>query len=374
MEYKKSKIQISEYILLFICFYYAIMYIHPYIYSIIGGYSLIIISIMIILIFILNINKLSDRAIAGIAIIFINLIVGSLINNTGFGSLLTMIDLYILIIFYNKIYVRKEILNIIISTFFVVQFIYLLMPKEYYNPNTLGYRYFIMSVFTVIFFNNIKSNKKSLKLFYLLILIMNFILMYQTESRGSLLGFFVFILFLFILKFVKYKSVINIIVYAIVIGSIIFPLIYVYMWNNNIKVQIDYSDKNFYSGRQVIWSKILREFKEKPMYGVGSNFKFEDQDKLNVHNSLFAILTIYGGINFLFFIFMFLHFLKSINAKRTTQNSDIAFAGIIGMIVVGYFETNLIWLNVFGYFVCLAVIAEFKNDNEENINEIKKSF
>ena len=110
---------------------------------------------------------------------------------------------------------------------------------------------------------------------------------------------------------------------------------------------------------------MIEDFKGKELYGLGSNYRFPGSTNLNVHNSLFAIYMIYGIINFVIFLPMLISFIWKMRRNDSNEINRIATAGIIGMIVVSYYESNLIWGNMFMYVVALSIIAMTKFEGDE---------
>lgn len=365
---KKAKLNYQEIIYLLYIIYFTIMYAIPQISNLLGKYSAIVNLIVTVFLFLLNIKEISAKKVFLVVLAIFNLLIGMLINDTGLGSLVTIINLYLLFLYSDKSKIRKDCIKI--SCFIVVvgEIIFFFVNKSVYNPNTIGYLYFVMSVFFYILISE-KEKNKGIQLFKIVFTITNIVLIYKSESRASILGFLTFLIFAYMPFIIKNRKVYKVLTFIIVLGGIIFPYIYVSMWNNGIKVEMEYSDKNFYSGRQVKWSLMIEDFKGKELYGLGSNYRFPGSTNLNVHNSLFAIYMIYGIINFVIFLPMLISFIWKMRRNDSNEINRIATAGIIGMIVVSYYESNLIWGNMFMYVVALSIIAmtKFEGDEKNNV-------
>ena len=77
---------------------------------------------------------------------------------------------------------------------------------------------------------------------------------------------------------------------------------------------------------------------------------------------------IYGSLNFIIFLGMFINFIWRMQKNTLNNINRIAIAGLIGMIVVSYYETNL-YVN-FQYVMLMTLIANLKFEGEKEKNEI----
>lgn len=362
----RFKLNYQEIIFIVYVLYFTIMYIVPPISNILEHYSMIINFVVTISLFILNIKQISTKQILLVIIVILNLIIGMLINNTGFGSLITLINIYLLFLYGDKTQIRQIGIRVVCCIVVIGEFVFSLVDKSIYNPNTIGYLYFIMTIFFYILVAQEKKKNKVINLMTFIITAINIIFIYNSESRASLLGVFVFLIFLLFKIFTENRKIYKTVTFIVIIGTIIFPYIYIGMWNNGIEVDIDnYSNKKFYSGRQVKWSLMVDDFKGKELYGLGSNYRFPGSSNLNVHNSLFAVYMIYGTINFIVFIIMFINFIWKMQRYCLNKTNRIATAGMIGIVIVSYYESNIIWGSMFMYIIALSLIAMKRDEGDK---------
>ena len=362
---KKNKYNIQEILLLLYVIYGTMICVIPSIGNIIGNYSIIINFVVGIILFVLNIKKCDSKFIFVIGIMIINSIAGALINDTGFGSLTTIINLYVAFLYADKVNIRKNFIISATTIILVGNILFLFADKSHYNTNSVGYIGFIMTIFTFILYENLEKKTLLIKIILSLLIVINTINLYFSDSRASLMGLAVFFLIMIFPFIITNKKIFKCISTIIIIGAILFPYIYVGMWENDVEIDLGTGNKKFYSGRQLIWSSMMNEFEGKELYGIGSKFRTKDIDtSLNVHNSLFAIYMIYGVLNFIVFLPLFIKFIWRMQEKSKMRSNRIAIAGILGMLVISYYETNLIWADVYMFFVILSCIA-YKNINEE---------
>ena len=232
-----------------------------------------------------------------------------------------------------------------------------------------------MTVFIFVLYENIEKKNLIIKVLMLLIALVNVVRIYFSESRASLMGLIVFLIIMIFPFIIKNKKIFKSMTLIIILGAVLFPYIYVGMWKNNVEIDLGSGNKKFYSGRQEIWSKMMDEFEGKELYGIGSNFRTKSTNSsLNVHNSLFAIYMIYGALNFVIFLPLFIRFIWRMQEKSNSKSNRIAIAGIIGMLVISYYETNLIWSDVYMFFMILSCIAYSKEELPEEVNEGSLNF
>ena len=372
---EKNKYNIQEILLLLYVIYGTMICVIPSIGNIIGNYSIIINFAVGIILFVLNIKKCDSKFIFVIGIMIINSIAGALINDTGFGSLTTIINLYVAFLYADKVNIRKRFIIVCSSIIIIGNIIFLLANKSSYNTNSIGYLGFVMTVFIFVLYENIEKKNLIIKVLMLLIALVNVVRIYFSESRASLMGLIVFLILMIFPFIIKNKKIFKSITLIIILGAVLFPYIYVGMWKNNVEIDLGSGNKKFYSGRQEIWSKMMDEFEGKELYGIGSNFRTKSTNfSLNVHNSLFAIYMIYGALNFVIFLPLFIRFIWRMQEKSNSKSNRIAIAGIIGMLVISYYETNLIWSDVYMFFMILSCIAYSKEELPEEVNEGSLNF
>ena len=333
--------------------------------------SMVVILGINLFMFLVNINKISIKKLYLVMVAMLFLIIGMIINNSGFGSLVTMINFYLLFLYGENNKIGKKCVKTVCIIMALGGLAFFLYGASNCGLNTVGLTYFEVSIFLCILIELKRENKKNvlLSIWKLVILIVSGILIYNTEARASLLGLFSFIAFMQIKFLTKNLKIFKILTLIIIIGAIIFPFIYVGMWEAGVEVDMGEGNKRFYSGRQVKLGEALDEFKGKELFGIGSNFRYSAGAKtLNIHNSLFAFWMIYGSLNFIIFLGMFINFIWRMQKNTLNNINRIAIAGLIGMIVVSYYETNL-YVN-FQYVMLMTLIANLKFEGEKEKNEI----
>ena len=125
------------------------------------------------------------------------------------------------------------------------------------------------------------------------VIIMSIMAILESQSRGVLLGFIVFLVFMMLNnKYIKNSKIYSFITCIILVSIIGFVLLYVNMWENNVDFSIPFTEKSLYSGREEIWTELLKQFSDNYMLGVGSHYNIQSFETLNIHNSMLYLLVI----------------------------------------------------------------------------------
>ena len=131
-----------------------------------------------------------------------------------------------------------------------------------------------MNIIVVLF--SVPFKKSYMKICFIII---SYLIMILTLSRAAIIGTLIFsISFLFIMKrkSSSKKSDLNIAVYIIIIIAFFLTIVYPILVNTNIgfklqELSITLFNKNFFSGREIIWSDLITLIIDQPILGYGLN-------------------------------------------------------------------------------------------------------
>lgn len=221
------------------------------------------------------------------------------------------------------------------------------------NPNTLAVLIVFSSTFILIFNQNNKIYKKC----HLCIpqIFLTFWGILNCGSRASLLTFTVFIMFKYLmpLKMKRSRKVACFIYGSCVIAGLVFPLIYICIYQNTTSLDIPVistliSGKSFFSGREKIWDKIFVELSKKNygwLIGIGSKADIRTSGfGINPHNAYMLILMDFGFFGIVAYYSFYLFHIKNIyfNGIFFTEQLDFIYLGL-SFFVLSFFETVLLW-------------------------------
>ena len=131
---------------------------------------------------------------------------------------------------------------------------------------------------------------------------------YNVRARMALATLVVFLIAnLVVEKFPKHKEIIiKIFLLGSIALEIIFPIIYLWMYNSKIGSKIamfGLAEKGLYSGRQDIWQRAFDVMTSIPaiLFGIGSKHNFWEGHVLNMHNNAMNLYVVIGLIGLVFY-------------------------------------------------------------------------
>lgn len=245
--------------------------------------------------------------------------------------------------------------------------------------NATGSAYSIACVFSLSFF--LKGNKKD-KIAYGAILILCFIALFMTKSRGSLLAFLGGAVFVFLLSS---KSVLKFLRNLFLLGALSIPVIFLTGTLDRIKM-IFYAKDASALNRLSLWDKAITLFKQSPIFGIGygryndvqwhfdslrltgkpgvfalytqQNFTFNDT---NAHSSYLHFLAETGIIGLIlilvFWISCFVIIFKAYKASKNNFNAKVylsVLGGIFTLFILSFTENYLTAPTV---MFCMSAVA-----------------
>lgn len=216
------------------------------------------------------------------------------------------------------------------------------------NPNTMA----IVIASTCLFLELYIDNTSKSKFIKTMIYAMSCLALYRTRARTSLVAFVAILLleFFFKKKFIKSRRASTFLVIAVIAAGIIFPFIYVSLYNTGI-VTYDtiFLGKRVFTGRQYIWMNLwdyVQNNKGSYFWGVGYNTELYSAGTFNLHNAYLMIFAQYG-IPFLgVYLWYLIHSVYSFFGNKK-QISDLQFKCyqiVLFVLIVGFGETVLSYL------------------------------
>lgn len=216
------------------------------------------------------------------------------------------------------------------------------------NPNTIA----IIIGFTSLFLALYLENTSKLKCFKIAIYCISLIALWQTKSRTSIVAFiFILLLELFRKKIIKKHPQIGLkIIALIVIGGIVFPCLYTYLFTQEIiSYQTVVFGKRVFTGRQYIWWNVweyLLQNKSAFIWGTGYNTEFYSKGTFNLHNAYIQLFAQYGILVLMIYMWYILRALREMfNVNGHISNVQFKCYQILTFIlIVGFAEGVLTYL------------------------------
>jgi hypothetical protein len=204
-----------------------------------------------------------------------------------------------------------HISNIIIIMFFLhwvnQNFIFKRYEGIFSNPNV-----FAVFLFSILYFQivNIKSKTSFNRIYFTLGSILNVLLIFMTNSRTVLLSIIVIFVSFSILK---YSKVFSKLFFILLSGNFVFFSIYVFLAKSSIadtinKISYKFTNKYFFSGREVIWREVVDYGITSPLIGhkvgIGVQEYIPNAHYYHVHNQYLQIFIESGLLGLLCFILL----------------------------------------------------------------------
>ena len=330
------------------------------------------INFIIILIFALNnkdlIMRNSKNVLLFLFIMFIS-IFSLLFAQGGFGSFFNLFNFICGILVFQCLELTEKQYRFI-KYFVLILFLYnfylsfsiwdnYVDGTNVFNPNSVGIFLFLCYVILTNFYK-----KKLVNIFLFIITIYA---IYMTECRSALLAVIAFFLlknFPFINRVIASKS--SLILKCITVIGIIFPLIYVYLYQNNFNFTLPFTEKSLYTGREYLWNIMLQALMTEPtgfILGLGTNHVTPAGVVIgNYHNWYFGTLYTFGIIIFVLYFYYLIYNIAKI------KKPNIVFA-FIALFIIGFFETVGLWSTTQTYIYILLLIGNSNNIHLGGKNE-----
>lgn len=171
------------------------------------------------------------------------------------------------------------------------------LNKEDINPNVLAQS--IILSFGIVYtgIKQIRGEIKSKRI----LLVLNFmaiLAIYFCNCRTALVSIMIFIITQLFENTTRYvnNNIKKILSMLIVIGISI-PIIYVYMYENNVDIKIPLISKSLYTGREILWKSMIDSLNENKMgylIGLGSHNMTSIGVIKNLHNWYLGMIYLFG--------------------------------------------------------------------------------
>lgn len=289
-----------------------------------------------------------------------------IVNKIPLGNVLIMICMPLYLFAFENIKIVIKPIKVMIPTLLTL-FCYLLYTlikyngTYIYNPNTIAQLILYIMILSNYYF---KYSQKS-AIIILIFNILSFYAIYKTNCRNLLVvsSVYLFILYIVTQNILKNVKIQKILFISIIIVSIIIPVLfsYFYVHKSVLNINIPFSSKSIFSGREKIWTVCINSIKKANNIWIGSNPNdyLDDIYKLgylnyNPHNISIGILVNYGIFVFILFYIILYNF-YNIKLEKINEKTVYLKYGICMVLLAGCFE-NIIFLETFNFMFCLLFL------------------
>lgn len=240
------------------------------------------------------------------------------------------------------------------------------------NSNTVGIILTFCTMYLCIMSKYVFGKKYYL--FNTVTIISNLWALTNVQSRNSLLGLVSFLILNYLIPkpFFKNKNNFMTVFMLIIILGLLLPYVFTNLYVNGVNVDLPFFNKSIYTGRELIWNNyfnLLKTNKLAVFWGLGSKIVLWAGDSLNAHNNYLALTINFGLIGFVLYFGFLFYYIYSIKFKELTNTHLSLLIGFLAVLVLGYFEVNILWVNLaYLNFLFLGI-----NLPEEKIENLKLS-
>ena len=247
--------------------------------------------------------------------------------------------------------------------------------RESVATNSFGMVNTIVVYFSFLVYYNSKINYKSkLKLIFIIIILI--ILSLKVSARSSILVLFISLLVFLFWNIISKNKIIYFLFFIILFISIML-FIYFYTYGDEIPLFIKlneisniYFNKNFFSGRNIIWKNLFEYIKLKPILGYGSGVTNEVFSVVqnSTHNFYIQVLLQVGLAGLLSWILFFYQIWRFFYKCKKDKIIRITSSFFVAILIQNIFEltfySNKVIIGIMQWLI-IAIGLSIVNQSEK---------
>lgn len=285
-----------------------------------------------------------------------------ILNGGGWGSVMIQVYLALLIICFSNSFIDRWMLRaLLLCAFFwlaegVLHGIFKFDVLLGINTNTISELVYFSTALIISLRRFFKWKLLNKRGFCLVLSLLSLVVIYQEQSRMTLLVELVFLVACFFIpRNLWTRKLINAVTISICIGGLLFPIVYLGFTNNQWLNALfyRYTGKYLYTGREIIWGTFLGGYGDSWkawLIGLGSkstSSAVSTDFGTVLHNSYLLLLLNFGLIGLLLFIAYIVKSVDSImkqkNGNRIEDYQLECIFAFWGFLLIGWSETVLLW-------------------------------
>lgn len=272
--------------------------------------------------------------------------------HTGIGSLQTLLLFLLYYLIAGMSFLTpKDFKNIQILSFLGLLGLTIFDVSDY-NTNSIGLSFLIFSIYFSIFLSHDK--KKDIVLF-IIVSLFTIYSIYKSDTRTAMFAYFVYTLIRFFPSFLlKNKFVLLSFLLFFTIGNLLYVFLYITLYMKDFELPIlnELSNKQLFSGRQLIWIEVLNYFYQYPFTGIGSKIHLSSHSNVNLHNSMLMFFAIYGSLIGSLVVLLICRLVLPLSDYVNNYIVKNSIAAYLTFLLIGFSETNMISMS----FACIFPI------------------
>ncbi len=217
--------------------------------------------------------------------------------------------------------------------------------RWYFNFNMTGIIFMLTAFMSMLLMEMLKKRYDGLSYLSFVQMIQYIVatlLCLLYHARCVLLGMLVFAVLYFLLPYISKSRLLGgLLVFSVTAGSLLFTLFYMFLDKTGVSITFLYKD--ILSGRQDIWSELWEAFLSQPLTGIGSSYHLRSFFIFEVHNGLFDILAVHGGLVFVCVMYLLCKRLyEALVSFDGTVYSRICLCAVFVVLFISFFENFFI--------------------------------
>ena len=338
-------------VFIMICLYVAsVLYVFP-VTRFVGYVALIILLVFPVAVVVLRKKVFKDPSLI-MAVVVLCVNVGLILRNIAFQSIyygVLQVLIVTSVLCFSSLIIREEnvkhfcltmkhISNVLI-VYNIILFVYSKLLNLRYDTNIYALRNVLYGMILIGLYTKECIDKKFYKS-----LLVHAVLLFVLTERTMSLGFLTIGFFYWILPKVNTRRKYTFVFFVYVIILLLIPFIYVNLFHSSYAVQLnafisEYTGKNLFSGRQIIWYEAIEQIKENILWGngMGSYFFSYTGKQMSVHN-VYLYFALQGGIvNLGVILGFFFSVYQKMYKNRNTYYGRLGISILLGIMLLADF-------------------------------------
>ncbi len=311
-----------------------------------------------------------------LSMVIIFAFIAVLINGGGYGSLLVIVNTSLMLHLSMSVTISIRTRRLTTISYILLTVIWMFKQGVgLYNPNTVG----IIAVLGVIFMDWALSDFKIPKLikvilFSIFMLLVFHMIFEKSNSRNSIAAIAVYIFVVNLMpNKLLIKNLINKSIFLfLTVGSLVWTKIVIYLYQHLILIKLFFSNKHFYTGREIIWDEVWDLLKSSWLFGLGTHQSLSSITTFNLHNSMLNLLSAYGLLTAVAFIMLAYAVFKNMVNRLEKYNDRFSKISLAAYITIMFHAFNELTLFSTTFLAPMLALFSFLADYGDDLKAIKQ--
>jgi O-antigen ligase len=196
----------------------------------------------------------------------------------------------------------------------------------------------------------------------------------KSNSRNSIAAIAVYIFVVNLMpNKLLIKNLINKSIFLfLTVGSLVWTKIVIYLYQHLILIKLFFSNKHFYTGREIIWDEVWDLLKSSWLFGLGTHQSLSSITTFNLHNSMLNLLSAYGLLTAVAFIMLAYAVFKNMVNRLEKYNDRFSKISLAAYITIMFHAFNELTLFSTTFLAPMLALFSFLADYGDDLKAIKQ--